>query len=96
MGLLNSVFSKMLPPTRVFDQDPSTEAAGPQQRNGILRPARNHYTSIEMLFEVLHYMTELRTWADHSPGLRGPNTPLVAQPLSSTKDPWKKTSFTEM
>eukprot|EP00614_Pseudopedinella_elastica_P006885 CAMPEP_0172599886 /NCGR_PEP_ID=MMETSP1068-20121228/20017_1 /TAXON_ID=35684 /ORGANISM="Pseudopedinella elastica, Strain CCMP716" /LENGTH=40 /DNA_ID= /DNA_START= /DNA_END= /DNA_ORIENTATION= len=40
---------------------------------------------MKMLFKDLHYMTELKTFADPVPGptRRGLTTPLIVQPLSS-------------
>ena len=77
----------MLLSTQAFDQDPSTEAVGPQQRHELRRLARHHHIFMKMLFEDLHYMTELKTCADPAPGptRRGLTIPLIVQPLLSRK-----------
>ena len=44
-------------------ENPSTAAAGPQQRHDLPRLAQNHNIFMKMLFEDLNYMTELETCA---------------------------------
>ena len=53
---------------------------------------------MKVLFEDLHYMTELKTYADPAPGptRRGLTIPLIVQPLLSRKAPWKQVSFANM
>ena len=51
---------KVLLPTQAPDQDSPTGAVGPQQRHDLLRLAEHHHTSMKMLFEDLHYLTELK------------------------------------
>ena len=58
----------MLLSTQAFDQDPSTEAVGPQPRHDLLRLAWHHHIFMTMPLEDLHFMTELSTCAGPSLG----------------------------
>ena len=88
----------MLLSTQALDQDPSTEAVGPQQCHELRKPARHHHIFMKILLGDLHSMTELKTCADLAPGptRRGLTILLIAQPLLSRKAPWKQVSFAKM
>ena len=61
-------FGKILLSTHAFDQVPSTEAAGPQQRPDLIRRARHHQIFMKILLEDLYYMVELKACAYPAPG----------------------------
>ena len=72
-----------------FDQDQPTSAAGPQQRRDLPGLARHHRVFMKMLFEDLHYMTELKTCAGPAPGPTRTYHPfLIVKAFLSRKAPW--------